>query len=882
MWSDLSRAWRKFRMLPQRDHYRCELGEEMEMHAALKARDYKEAGFSEQAAAEAARRAMGNVTLAKEQSHDLWSFRALEHCMQDIRYALRIIRKNPAFSCTAILSLALGIAGSTAIFAFVNVLLIRPLPYPESHRLVRITGFYPKALLVYFQQQCRTMDISSVSPGSEFNVTSQGPAFRITASSTSANFFSVLGAAAARGRGFEPGEDQPGRDAVVILSHELWTSTFGSDTDVIGRTIKLNGLDRRIIGIMPPAFAIPSSKVQAWIPAPFDPSKMETYWAGEFVPLVARLRPGATMEQAAGEIHSLAAGVWTLFPFPMPRHWNAESTVISLQTDLAGDSRTRLLLLFGAVVAVLVIGSVNVAGLLRARASGRSREIALRAALGAGRLRIVRQLLTESVVLAGGAGIVGLALGASALSLFGTVIPQGMPGVAQVQVDWRVAGFAAALALVTGLGFGMVPALNAARMDLLGAVKTGGQRFATRRWVQLRGWLIAAEIAFTVVLVIGASLLITSLYGLSHLDPGFSAQRVVTVKISPDPSFCTEQAACIAFYERMLEATRGVSGVLDAAVANTVPLDGELPSLAVDVEGHPKSADYPAPMLWAGAISPGYPRLMGVPLLAGREFSESDSMSSAPVLLVTASTAKHFWPGENPIGKQVKSVTESRWRTVVGVVADVRQYNLANRTPSSLSGALYMPYPQSIGDGGRMPAVMNLVVKAASRAPHIGDELRAVVAGNSPDIPVGQVLPLERFVSDSTSNFRSTTWIFLSFAGVALILATIGIYGMVSYSVTQRTYEISLRMAIGATAGSVVRLILGHSLRVILAGITAGLVAAFFLTQSLSSLLFGVAAGDPRVFVGVSLFVTMVASAASAVPAWRASRIDPARTLRAE
>jgi predicted permease len=874
--------WRKARMFFARDRHYRELTEEMEAHAELKARALHEDGLSEEAARMAARREMGPATLAMEQSRDHWSFTAIENCVQDIRYALRILRKNPSFTLTAILSLALGIAGSTAIFAFVNALLVRPLPYPDSARLVRITNFYPKALLVYFQQRCRTIDLASIGPGTEFNVTGLGPAFRITASSASGNFFAVLGATAERGRTFEPGEDRPGKDDVVILSHALWTSRFGADAGAIGRSFTVNGRDRRIIGVMPAAFAFPSSLVQAWIPAPLNPTVMEEYWAGDFVPLVARLRPGATIEQARAEIHSLAAGVWTLFPFPMPRHWNGDSTVISLQTDLAGESRTRLLLLFGAVAAVLAIGSVNVAGLLLARAGGRGREIALRVALGAKRLRIVRQLLTESVVLAGAAGVIGLALGVSALSLFRPVIARGMPGAAQIGVDGSVAGFAAALALLTGLAFGMVPAINAVRMNLFEVVKTGGRGSATRTWVRLRAWLISGEIAFTVVLVAGASLLIASLYGLSQVNPGFRAERVLAMKISPDASFCTQRAACVAFYWRTLDAARGVAGVSGVAMANTVPFDGELPSLPVDVEGHPKSADFPAPMFWAGAVSPEYLDLMEIPLEMGRTLSPADAAESAPVILVTASTAKRFWPGENPIGKHVKSVLEAKWRTVVGVVADVHQFDLSDRAPSTISGAMYLPYSQSLGADGRIPAVMNLVVRTAADRPGIGDALHQVAAANSPNVPVGRAAPIEGLVNDSVSNFRSTTWIFLSFAGVALLLAAIGVYGMVSYSVTQRTFEISLRIAIGASTGNIVRMILTEGLWVILAGTTAGLAAAWFLTRSLSSLLYGVKADDPRIFAAVALLLTLVAAAASAIPAWRASRIDPIHTLRSE
>ena len=763
-----------------------------------------------------------------------------------------------------------------------NALLIKPLPFAQPERLVRITEFFPKALLVYFRQQCRTMEIASVSPGLDFNVTGQGPAFRITASATSADLFSVLGAPVEMGRSFEHDEDQPGRDRVVILSHELWASQFRSDPKVIGRVITINGTDRRIIGIMPAGFAFPSGRVQLWFPAAIDPRQKVEYWAGEFTPLVGRLRPGVTIDQARNEIKSLAGGVWQMFPWPMPRHWNANATVIPLQTDLAGDARGRLLMLLCTVGAVLVIACANVAGLLAARGAARSKELAMRAALGAGQFRIVRQLLTESLVLAGAAGAVGLALGAWALRLFSTVISADLPGAARIGIDWNVAGFTAALSVLAGISFGIAPALGASRLDLLEAVKTGGQRSVTAASMSFRSWLIGGEIALTLVLVIGASLLIRSLYALSNVNPGFNPQHVLAMKISAESSFCNQSSPCIAFYDRLLNGARGVRGVIDTALANTVPLDGEAPSIPVDVEDHPKTADFPAPMFWTGAITPGYLQLMGISLLTGRSFTAADTRDSEPAVLITASTARRFWPGQSAIGKHVKSVSETRWRTVVGVVADVRQYNLANRAPASISGAMYMPYSQSLDGDGRIPYVMNLIVKTGSHTPQAADDLHRFAVALNPNVPVSKVVRLDRLVGESVSSFRSTTWLFLSFACVALVLATIGIYGLVSYSVTQRAYEIALRMAIGATGGSILRMILVRSLRVSLLGLLAGQIGALLVVRVLSALLLEVAPADPLVYALVPVFLLTITVVASLIPAWRASRIDPARILRAE
>ena len=859
-------AWRRFVFWCRRAELERELKEELELHASL-ARNGKE---------------MGNITLAKEESRDMWGFRSLEHLLQDARYAIRVLIKNPAFSAVAILSLALGIAGNTAIFSIVNALLIRPLPFQDPSRLVRITNLHPQALFEYFQQRSKTMDIASVSPGFEINLTGQGPAMRVTASATSANLFSLLGASVEKGRVFSRDEDRPGNDGVVILSHELWREKFHQDPDILGRTITLGGMNRRIVGIAPASFAFPSNKVQLWFPIRIDSRVVTQYWAGAFVPLVARLRPGVALAQAQAEIHSLAANVWKLFPWPMPKRFNADSTLISLQTDLAGETRSKLFILLSAVGVVLVIACANVASLLLARATTRRKEIAMRAALGAGSARIVRQLLTESVVLALTAGICGVLLGATALSLFRSVVPPDIPGVAQIAVDWRVAVFAAALSILTGLAFGVVPALSAGNLNLVDAMKTGSQRSTTDSWIALRTWLIVGEVALTLVLVVGAGLLMKSLYGLTNVNPGFNSQKILTVKISPNQSFCVQREACVAFYNRLLEESRGLSGVMEAAVANTVPLDGQLPQIATEVEDHPRTPDFPAPMLWAGAVTPGYLRLMQIPLVTGRAFTAADGSNAPPVILISTSTAKRFWPNTNPLGKHIRRAGETSWRTIVGVVADVRQFNLANNSPTSIAGAMYMPYAQAVDTNGQIPVGMNLLVKTTANADQAATDIRRVAIGANPDIPVGKASALTQIVGDSISGFRSTIWIFLSFAVAALVLAAIGLYGLMSYSVSQRTYEISVRMATGATGLNILRMILAQSLRTALLGMVVGLAASLALTRFLSGMLFDVTPTDARVLVGVCLFLLAVAVAATSVPAWRAARINPIRTLRAE
>jgi len=382
--------------------------------------------------------------------------------------------------------------------------------------------------------------------------------------------------------------------------------------------------------------------------------------------------------------------------------------------------------------------------------------------------------------------------------------------------------------------------------------------------------------------VIGATLLIRSLYTLSTVNPGFNPQHVLTMKISPNPEFCKDPAACISFYDRMLNQGRGERGIIDAALVNAIPLDGSALAIPVDVEDHPRTAEFPSPMFWAGAISPGYLRLMGISLLAGRPFTPADARDSEPVVLVADSTARRFWPGQNAIGKHVKWVSEKRWRTVVGVVSDVKQHSLTGRAPAGIGGAIYMPYPQSIDANGVIPYVMNLLVKTGANTAEAADELRRFAAGVNPNVPVGKVTQLGGVVGESLSGFRATTLLFLGFASVALALAAIGIYGLVSYAVTERAYEIALRMAIGATSGSILRMILFRSLRVSLLGMSAGILGALIAVRAISTLLFEVVPAGPAVYALVSAFMLVVTVVASVIPAWHASRMDPVRILRGE
>ena len=801
---------------------------------------------------------------------------------QDLRFALRVLFKHKGFTFVAVLSLALGIGGNAVIFSLVNRVLIRPLPFANPDRLVRVTEAYPKGAIDALQQQSETMDIAAFTTDSQFNLTGQGEAARLVGSQVTANLFSLLGVSAKIGRTFEIGEDRPARDGVVILSHALWQTKFGRDPNVIGRPIALDGIAREVIGVMPSEFSFFSPDVQLWIPARFDSRNEEEYWNYGWMSLIARLNRSTSQPEAQSELNTLNSRVSSLFPWQVGPDWNAQSTIIPLQQHLTRNLRGKLLLLFAAVGCVLLIACANVASLSLARVAARQREMALRAALGAGRGRIVRQLLTESVVLAAAGAGLGLLLAYASQSALKSVLPDDNGLLIDARIDWQVFGFVTVLAVLIGLAFGLAPALSAAKLDLASALKARGQQTSGLVGVRLRSSLIVGEVALAVALVIAAGLLIKSLWLLTQEDPGFSAEQVAAVRVYPPQFPVQERAAYIALYDELLRRTRGLTDVSEVAVANTTPLSSELPILPVELEGHPFVPGERPTLMWAGAVTPDYFKILGIPLLAGRLFAETDTERAADVMLVSAATVRQYWPGENPIGKHIRIVWEQRQRTVIGVVGDVRQYDLAGTTPGYLNGALYMPYPQSTDLNRKLPTTMTLLLRTTASLPQLAGDLPKLVANVNPDLPVSEVRRLEAAVTASVSPSRSLMWFFVGFGGVALILASIGVYGVVSYSTAQRTYEMGVRMAFGATSGRLFSLVLGHSFRLAVTGLALGMLVSVALSRSMNAFLYGVEATDPLTFAGVGALLIAIALMAGYVPARRAARVDPLVALRHE
>ena len=874
-------------MLLRRRKFDADLDEEMRLHRELREQEQIARGLSPMEAHYAVQRRFGNDLVLREESRDMWGWSWLEHLGQDIRYGLRMLAKHPGFTIVALVTLALGIGGNAAMFSLVNGILLRPLQYAEPDRLVKVTGYYPKGAVAALQELSRTMEVASFSDkpenGSDFTLTGQGDALRVSGSAVSANIFALLGAGAQRGRTFQPGENKPGQDRLVILSHALWQNKFQGDPGIIGRIIRINGVDRQVVGVMPPGFSFLVPEAQLWIPYHFDPTNVESSWEHDFTPVVGRLRPGVTLEQARKEIRGLIAQIIPMFPHPIAQSWNADATVLPLQRDLVGNVRAKLLVLLGAVGIVLLMACVNVASLLLSQAAARRKEIALRAALGAARGRIVRQLLTESVVLALVGGGLGLALAFGALSVLKTFLPADTPRLTEVGMDWRVFAFVAVISFVSGVAFGLAPALRASSLNLSESVKVGGRRSTDSAGISLRSGLIAAEVALAVVLVVAAGLLMKTLWRLMQVNPGFRGEHLLTVRITPDVSSCQDRAACVALYDELLRRTREMTGVREVAASNTMPLIGEVPYVVAEVEGHPvKAGEGLAPLLWAGAVTPDYFHLMGISLLTGRDFTGLDGENSAAVIIVTAATARRFWRGENPVGRHLRMVWDKDWRTVVGVVPDVRQFNLADKPLDWIQGGIYMPYPQSVDSNHMLPTAMYLIARTSAEAGHFGRDIRELVSSVNPNVPVGEVRTLEGIVSNSASQPRSMMWLFVCFGSVALLLAAIGTYGVVSYSTSQRTFEIGMRMALGASRGSVFRLVLGQSVKLVLTGLAVGVPAALALTRLLGTFLYGVTPTDPLTFLAVGSLLVAIAALAGYVPARGASKVDPMSALRCE
>jgi putative ABC transport system permease protein len=800
--------------------------------------------------------------------------------IHDLRYGLRMLAKDPGFTAVTVFTLALGIGANTAIFSVVNAVLLRPLPYRSPEQLVQIwqtdlkskTSQVPPSYPDFLDWRAQNHVFQSVAVynWATFTLTGSREPIHVDGLVATADLFSVLGVRPALGRLFFPEEDQPGRHA-VILSHDLWQQRFDSDPAVVGRSVRLNRMDFVVVGVMPPGFAFPiqSKPIEVWVARGVDreaPNRDRHYFG-----VIARLRSQVTLEQARAEMATIAARLAKEYP---KSDGDFTVNVAPEHQQLVGGVRTATLILFGAVVLVLLIACANVANLLLARATSRTREIGVRAALGAGPRRIVRQLLTESLLLSTLGGALGLFLawwGTSGLVRLG---PQDIPRLSETGFDGRVLAYTAAAILLTGVIFGLAPALRAASSNLIVTLKAGGAAVGEgERRHRLRAALVVSEVALTLILLTGAGLLINSLFRLARVDPGFNPKGILTFAVDLSDADYTPGLAASRLNE-LLEKIRHAPGVNSAAADTTLPLSGiDARYVAFQMEGQNASEWHFAAF---SVVSPDLFRILSIPMLAGRDFTAADDLKAPPVVIVSESLARQYFPNQNAIGKRIKSGYnmdgEMPMRQIVGVVGGLRRDSLADEPPP----ALYLPMSQfPFGS-------MRFVVRSAMSPPGSVDTLRAAVRSVSNSLPVYDVRTLDQYLSLALAQQRFNALLLGLFAGFAVVLSAVGLYGVISYSVGQRMHEFGIRMALGAESIDVMRTAMGQGLTLVLIGLGLGLAGALALTRFLSSLLYGVKSSDPITFVIVSTVLTGVALFACFIPARRATKVDPMVALRYE
>jgi putative ABC transport system permease protein len=815
----------------------------------------------------------------------------MDSLLQDLRYSVRRLLKSPTFSLVVVLTLALGIGANTAIFSAVNAVLLRPLGYGDPDRLVTIEHLYPslggmKAPVsapgfVDYQRRARSIESMAVETNWAANLTGQGEPTRLQGARVTGRFFGTLQVPALTGRTLRPDEDSVGRDHVVVLSYGLWHRLFGGSPAVVGRSLSLNGESYEVVGVMPSGFRDAENRnVELWAPLAFRPEQLvDGDRTREYLNLVARTRVGVPLEQAATEMRTIAEQLKRQYPDQYMADWTL--TVTPLAQRMVGNVRPALLVLLGAVGFVLLIACANVANLLLARAAARSKEIAVRTALGASRDRLIRQLLTESILLALAGGVLGLLLAFWGVRAIIAINPANLPRAEEIGVDGPVMVFTLIISLVTGLLFGLAPAVHTAAADLHGMLKEGGRGSAGDRGGQgMRRMLVVAEVALALTLLTGAGLLIKSFARLQGVDPGFDPDHLLTFTLALPPARYPTDTAQIAFFDQALPALAAVPGVRAVGGSSVMPFSGGWTTGSFQIEGYQPPPRQPDPWGDIRIVSPGYFETLRVPLRRGRLLSEQDRAGTPLVAVVDEECVRRYWPHEDPIGKRITfgppagaTDTSSReWVQVVGVVGHTKQEGLDGENRLQL----YLPLRQA----GR--PMFTLAARTAGDPESYANAVRRAVRSVDPDQPISNIASMDELISKSVGQRRLSMMLLSLFSGIALVLASVGIYGLMSYSVAQRSRELGVRIALGAARIDVLRLVLRQGMALAVSGIVIGVVAAFALGRLIESQLYGVHAGDPGTILVVALLLGITALAANLVPAWRATRVDPAVVLREE
>ncbi|HKN76256.1 MAG TPA: ABC transporter permease [Candidatus Acidoferrum sp.] len=870
----------------RRKHMLNELDEDIRDHIAQETQDNIDRGMSPEEARYAAVRKFGNVTHIKEETRDVWSLIWLEQLLEDIRFGLRLLRKNPGFTATAILTLALGIGANAAVFSVVYAVLLRPLPYKDPSGLIVLHETTPRVgdVSVSFQNfidwraASHTFAQMTAVQSVDFNLAGVTQPENISGDAVSPNFLSMIGVRPILGRDFDASEEKAGTAPVLLLSYSLWQSHLGGDPNAVGKTITLDGRSFTIVGVLPPNYrSLDTTDVMlpigVWATNNSDAIK-ERGDRGDMV-VIGRLAPGVAFGQARAEMEGIAARLAKEYP-----ESNDQFSVKlqPIRQAFVGDMKTAILVLFGAVLFVLLIACANVANLFLVRGASRTKEIALRIAFGASRGRIIRQMLTESLILACFGGVVGVVLALGGIRGMAQLIPADMLSGATVNLNSAVLLFVAGVVALAAFIFGLAPALHSTKPDVQSELKEGGRTssggVAQNR---LRGALAVAEISLALILLIGAGLMMKSLYRLLEVDPGFRPDRVLTMEMDLRAQQYSKDPAVLNFWQQLIDRVSALPGVQSAAVGTAIPLTDNHGRSDVTIEGMalPTPGNYPHPDVHI--VSPGYITTLGIPLLRGRTFTDQDNETAPLAGMINAMVARRFFPNEDPIGKRFMFGHPSggdplKWYTIVGVVSDTRLYGLAN--PARLE--VYLPFRQDPRNH------MALVVKSGADPASLTSAVREAVQSIDKDQPVFAISTMEQLVSNSVATRRMTLVLLGLFSGLALVLGAVGIYGVISYSVAQRTHEIGIRMALGAPRGDVFRLVVGEGLKLAGVGIAIGIAAALGLARLMSSLLYGISATDFETFIGVAVLLALVALLACYVPARRAMRVDPTVALRYE
>ncbi len=811
----------------------------------------------------------------------------MEAFWHDLKYGTRMLAKSPAFTLVAVIALALGIGANTAIFSVVNAALIRSLPFRDPDRLVMVwennrnrgrdQNVISPANYQDWREQNTVFESMSAFFDTRANLTGVDDPEEIPTQLVEANFFDLLGVGATLGRTFTPDEGQQGNDQVVILSQGLWNRRFGGDPEIVGKTIKLDGRDLTVVGIAPTDFQLvirqgsqTGNPAELWMPLAF--SQQSRVRRGRSMMAIARLKPGVPHAQAQIEMDGIGARLEEQYS-AFNTGWGIN--LVPLQKQIVGAIRPALLVLLGAVAFVLLIACANVANLLLARAATRQREMAIRTALGARRGRIIRQLLTEATVLAVLGGALGLALALWGVDLLLALAPKDLTGLRDIGIDYRVLGFTMTVSVLTGILFGLAPALEASRPNLNESLKEGGRGAATggrsHRW---RSVFVVAEVAMALVLLIGAGLMIRSFARLSSVNPGFDADKLLSIRVQLPASKYGQNSQRINFFKQLSDRVKALPGVRSAGAISFLPFAGGGAATRIRVEGRPPLPPGQELTGDVRVVDRGYFQTMDIPLLRGRTFDERELTEESHVVMINETMARDFFPGEDPIGKRVTiNMKEQNVPSeIIGVVRDVR--HVALETPPR--AMTYWPYPELVYSG------MTLVVRTELEPLALSETLRREVLALDKDQPIADIKSMRQLLSESTSRARFSALLLGVFAGVALLLAAVGIFGVMSYGVSERTHEIGVRMALGAPSSNVLMLVVKQGMILALIGIGIGLTAAVALTRVMISLLYGVSATDPLTFALLAMLLALVALVACYLPARRATRVDPMIALRYE